>query len=116
MKFSIKDFFNKFLQFPGNLVTFTEEILNGKFHFLCSAYCPTNLLFFDIPLLCHYIYLRSSIIFYLSPGDIYLFLDISLSSLFVAVSELFCTEVFEIFVILLAILLPLKSPVASAVF
>ena len=24
-------------QFPANLVTFTEEILNGKFHFLCSA-------------------------------------------------------------------------------
>ena len=23
-------------QFPTNLVTFTEEILNGKFHFLCS--------------------------------------------------------------------------------
>ena len=28
MKFSIKDFF-----------TFTEEILNGKFHFLCSGEC-----------------------------------------------------------------------------
>ena len=25
------------LQFPGDLVTFTEEILNEKFHFLCSA-------------------------------------------------------------------------------
>ena len=24
-------------QFPANLVTFTEEILNGKFHFLCSV-------------------------------------------------------------------------------
>ena len=23
-------------QFPENLVTFTEEILNGKLHFLCS--------------------------------------------------------------------------------
>ena len=23
-------------QFPANLVTFTEEILNGKLHFLCS--------------------------------------------------------------------------------
>ena len=39
MKFSIKDFFNKcnqirsFLQFPVDLVTFTEEILNGKLHF-----------------------------------------------------------------------------------
>ena len=26
------------LQFPANLVSFTEEILNGKFHFLCSVY------------------------------------------------------------------------------
>ena len=24
------------LQFPADLVTFTEEIFNGKFHFLCS--------------------------------------------------------------------------------
>ena len=24
-------------QFPGDLVTFTEEILQGKFHFLCSV-------------------------------------------------------------------------------
>ena len=31
MKFSIKDFLT------ADLVTFTEEILNGSFHFLCSA-------------------------------------------------------------------------------
>ena len=31
MKFSIKDFFSK-----ADLVTFTEEILNAKLHFLCS--------------------------------------------------------------------------------
>ena len=30
MKFSIKDFFSK----CANLVTFTEEILDGKLHFL----------------------------------------------------------------------------------
>ena len=24
-------------QFPADLVTFTEEILNGKLHFLCSV-------------------------------------------------------------------------------
>ena len=24
-------------QFPADLVTFTEAILNGKFHFLCSV-------------------------------------------------------------------------------
>ena len=33
MKFFIKDFFSKF---PADLVAFTEEILNGKLHFLCS--------------------------------------------------------------------------------
>ena len=26
-------------QFPADLVTFTEQIINGKLHFLCSAYC-----------------------------------------------------------------------------
>ena len=39
MKFSITDFFSKcdqICKFPEDLVTFTEEILNGKFHFLCS--------------------------------------------------------------------------------
>ena len=25
--------------FPADLVTFTGEILNWKFHFLCSVYC-----------------------------------------------------------------------------
>ena len=28
---------NHSFQFPANLVTFTEEILNGKLHFLCSV-------------------------------------------------------------------------------
>ena len=37
MKFSIKDFFSKCDQIWPDLVTFTEEILNGKFHFLCSV-------------------------------------------------------------------------------
>ena len=79
----------------------------------------TNLLFFNIPSLYYYINLRSSIIFclssrdiYLSSGDTYLSLGIPL----IVVSELFYCEVFETFVILLAILLPIKSPVASAVF
>ena len=35
MKFSIKDFFSKYDQIRR--VTFTEEILNGKLHFLCSV-------------------------------------------------------------------------------
>ena len=29
------------MQFPVNLVTFTEEILNGKLHYLCSG-CSLN--------------------------------------------------------------------------
>ena len=34
MRFSIKDFFSK----AADLVTFTDEILNGKLHFLCSNF------------------------------------------------------------------------------
>ena len=64
------------------------------------VYCLTNLLFFDIPLIYYYINLRSSIISCLSSGDIYLSLAISLSYSLVTVSELFCSEVFDIFVIL----------------
>ena len=42
MKFSIKDFFSKCDQIHGfdqtaDLVTFTEEILKEKLHFLCSV-------------------------------------------------------------------------------
>ena len=38
------------LQFLADLVTFTEEILNGKLHFLCSV-CFSILLFSsDIPI------------------------------------------------------------------
>ena len=39
MKFSTKNFFSKcdqILKFFADLVTFTEEIFNGKLHFLCS--------------------------------------------------------------------------------
>ena len=44
MKFSIEDFFSKYdqeLMWPNpqetvELVTFTEEILKGKLHFLCN--------------------------------------------------------------------------------
>ena len=79
------------------------------------VYYLTNLLFFDIPLLYYYINLRSSIVFCFSSEDICLSLGISLSSLFVTASELFSRKVFENFVILSAILLPIKS-VASGVF
>ena len=38
MKFPIKDFFSKFDQIrSADLVTFTEEIFNGKLHFLCNV-------------------------------------------------------------------------------
>ena len=39
MKFSIQDFFSNWDQIRCflDLVTFTEEILNGKLHFLCSV-------------------------------------------------------------------------------
>ena len=81
-----------------------------------SVYYLKDLLFFDIPLLYYYINLRSSIIFFLSTGDIYLSLDISLLCSFLTVSKLFFSDVLETFMILSAILLPVKSPVASAVF
>ena len=59
--------------------------------------------------------IRSPVLFYLSSGDIYLSLGICLSCLFVSVSEFFAVIFFKTFVILLAILLPINSPVASAV-
>ena len=58
----------------------------------------------------------SSIVFCLLSRDIYLFLSISLSRSFVTVSELFWSEIFEIFVSLSEILLPIKWVVFSAVF
>ena len=42
MKFPIKDFLSKCDQIRNflDLVTFTEEILNGKLYFLCSDFSP----------------------------------------------------------------------------
>ena len=38
-----------FPQFPADLVTFTEEILNGKLHFLYSGnYLPERTKFFSV--------------------------------------------------------------------
>ena len=76
-------------------------------------------LYFGIPLLCYCINLISSIVFCLFSGDKFLSFGIFLSSptfpgSFVTVSELFCGHVLETFMILLAILLPVRSPVASA--
>ena len=75
----------------------------------------TNLLFFDIPLLYYYTNLNSSIICFLFSGDIYLSFGFSISLL----ALLFCNSLeyfFETLVILSAVLLPIKSAVASAVF
>ena len=79
------------------------------------VYCLTNLLFFDIKLLCCYTNLNSSIICCLFSGDMYHSFGICISSL----PSLFCRSLedfLEIFVNLSAVVLPNKSPVASAVF
>ena len=101
-------------ELPFILTQFLVLNLDGWF------WCLTNLLFFDITLLYYYILLKSSIIFCLFSGNICLSLRISLwgllfSSSFLTVSELFC-EVLEAFEIFYAILLLIKSPVASTVF
>ena len=75
------------------------------------VYYLRSLLFFDIPLLYYYINLNSSIICGLSSGDIYLTFAISVS--LSVVSDLFSGD---FCLIVLAILLPIKSPIASAVF
>ena len=48
-KFSIKDFFSKCdqPQETADLVSFTEEILDGKLHFLYSVLCLEELLFWS---------------------------------------------------------------------
>ena len=38
MKFSIRKLFSKHLQFSLDLFTFTEGILNGQLHFLCTVF------------------------------------------------------------------------------
>ena len=78
----------------------------------------SNLIFFGIPLLYYYINLHSSIICYVSCGDIYLTFGISLFALFDD-NPFECDSFavfFEILIILSAILLPSRYPVASAVF
>ena len=81
--------------------------------FCCEFF--ESFVIFDI-LLLHYFNLGSSIVSCFSFEDIYLSLGISLSYSFISVFELVCYKSFETFVTLSAILLPIKSPVASAVF
>ena len=76
-----------------------------------------NLLFFGIPLLYYYINPNSSINCCLSCGDIYLSFGISLLASFGGNYLDFVEgNSVDVLVILSAILLPIKSPVASAVF
>ena len=80
-------------------------------------HCLSNLLFFEIPLLYCYTNLNSSIICCFSSRDMYLFLGVSLStSTFASSFGNTFVDFFETLVILSAILIPIKSPVASAVF
>ena len=75
-------------------------------------YFLINLLLFDI-LLLYFTNLNSTIICCLFSGDMHLSFGISNSFLF---CECNFIEDFEALAILSAILLPIKSPVASAVF
>ena len=77
-----------------------------------------NLLFFDILLLYFYINLNSSIIGCLSCSDIYLSFGISLLASFEcnSIRSNSFGDFFDVLVILSATVLPIKSPVASAVF
>ena len=78
----------------------------------------SNLLFFGIPVLYYCINLKSSIICCISCGGIYLSFGISLLASFEC-NHVECNSLedfFEELVIYSAILLPIKSPVASAVF
>ena len=80
-------------------------------------HCLINLLFFDIPLLYYYTNLNTSIIYCLFSGYTYLSFGISISLLASSLCEGKSLEdFFQRFLILSAILLPIKSPVASAVF
>ena len=81
-------------------------------------YHLSNVLFFGIPLLYYYLNLNSSINCCLSCGNIYLSFGISLLAPFDD-NSFECNsfgDFFETHVILSAVLLPIKSPVASAVF
>ena len=85
------------------------------------VYCLTSLLFFDIPLLHYCISFRSSIIFYLFSRDIYFSLGISLSSSMFSLSlsttsDILGWSIFKTFLILSAIVLSIKSPIASVYF
>ena len=111
-----------YLPFDSSFISTQFFVLNWEDWFVVSLVYFIGLLFFDIPLLCYLILLllllywssfnlRSSIIFCVSSGDIYF--PLRTSSF---VSKLLCSEVFDSLLNLLAILYPIKSPVAFAGF
>ena len=84
-----------------------------------SMSCLRDLLFFDIPLSYFYTNLNSSIMCRLSSGDTYLFFGTSFGQTLptsISLSRCFDEDFLKTPVILSAILLPIKSPVAAAVF
>ena len=91
--------------------------LDGWFDALSATSLSNKFAVFDIPLLYCYTNLNSSIIYCLSSGDMYLFLGVALSTSTSVLSfGNSSVDFFETLVILSAILLPIKSPAASAVF
>ena len=76
-------------------------------------YWQTDSLLFDIPLLYYGTNLNSLIICCHFPEGIHLFF--SIYSLLLSAFKLSCEDSFETLVVLSAIVLPTKSPVASAV-
>ena len=91
--------------------------LDGWFDALSATSLSNKFAIFDIPLLYCYTNLNSSIIYCLSSGGMYLFLGVALSTSTSVLSfGNSSVDFFETLVILSAILLPIKSPAASAVF
>ena len=93
-----------------------KRIFCPKYLMVGLVYCLKHLLYFDIPLMYYYINITSSMIFCLSSRGIYLSFLMSLSCSFLTIYKLFCGKILAFFVILSVILLPIKSPVASAFF
>ena len=110
-----------FLDVPLSYYQINTKIINNilsffwryiSFYINCNCYEFFILFwFFDISLL-YYFKLSSLITYCLSSKDTYFTLGISLLFSFVIIFELFCCEFFETFVILSAVLLPIKPPVS----
>ena len=110
------------LLFFGVSLLYYYTSLNSSI--ICCLYSGDGYLF-NVKLNSSIIYLfgtnlNSSIICFLSSGDMYLFLGVVIFTSSSFVSSLLCDSFVDFFletlVILSAILLPIKSPVASAIF